>query len=148
MTRSTACVLGGALLISLASFAGFCSVNNSNFSWENRAVAADSASAEKPMGHMVFFTLKERTPESRQKLVDLCHKYLGEHPGTLYFSVGTMAPEMDRDVNDRDFDVALHLVFKSKKFQDQYQDAPRHLSFVSEGKPLWAKVRVFDSYIE
>ncbi len=31
---------------------------------ENPAVAAESASvAEKPLGHMVFFTLKEKTPE-------------------------------------------------------------------------------------
>ena len=141
MKKAAACILTLGLLASLASY---CFVLG-----EKPAVAAEKTpSAEKQLGHMVFFTLKERTPEAQQKLVALCEKYLGEHPGTVYFSVGAMAPEMDRDVNDRDFDVALHLVFKNKKAQDDYQVAPRHLSFVEEGKPLWAKVRVFDSYIQ
>jgi hypothetical protein len=116
---------------------------------EKPAVAAESSSvADKQLGHMVFFTLKERSPEQRQKLVGLCKKYLVDHPGTVYFSVGSIAEDLDREVNVRDFDVALHLVFKNKKFHDEYQVAPRHLSFVEEGKPLWEKVRVFDSYLQ
>jgi hypothetical protein len=112
-------------------------------------MAADRpATAEHPFAHMVFFTLKDRTPQGRQELAGLCRKYLSDHPGTVYFSVGTIAEEMQREVNDRDFDVALHVVFKSKKFHDDYQVAPRHLSFVEEGKPLWAKVRVFDSHLQ
>jgi hypothetical protein len=122
------------------------------FRMEKPAVAAEIGDVihanERPMGHMVFFTLKERTPEHRRQLAELCKKYLADHPGTLYFSAGTVAEEMDRDVNVRDFDVALHLVFKNKKSQDDYQVSPRHLKFIEEGKPLWEKVRVFDSYIQ
>lgn len=105
------------------------------------------SAADPQLGHMVFFTLKERTPEQRAKLADLCRKYLDKHEGTVYFSVGTLAEEFKRDVNDQDWDVALHLVFKDKAAHDVYQDHPRHLEFIKNGKDLWAKVRVFDSYI-
>ncbi len=77
-----------------------------------------------------------------------CKKYLTDHPGTVRFAVGTLAEEMKRDVNDRDFDVALHLVFKNKAAHDQYSKAQRHLTFIEENKDNWKKVRVFDSYLE
>jgi hypothetical protein len=50
-------------------------------------------------------------------------------------------------VNDRDFDVALHVVFKDKAAHDRYQADPRHLAFVEENKAHWKKVRVFDAYV-
>ena len=64
-----------------------------------------------------------------------------------YFSVGTLNPELKRDVNDRDYDVALHLVFTNRAAHDRYQDHPRHQAFIGECKDLWSKVRVFDSDI-
>lgn len=109
--------------------------------------ATQSANAEDAVGHMVFFTLKDRTPANRDALVAGCKKYLGGHDGTLYFSVGTRGEEFNRDVNATDWDVALHLVFKNKAAHDKYQDAPRHLKFIDENKDLWGKVAVFDSYI-
>ena len=99
------------------------------------------------LAHMVFFTLKDKTPENRDKLVAACQKYLSDHPGTVYFSAGTRGEEFNRDVNDSEFDVALHLVFKDKAAHDVYAVAPRHLQFISENRDGWAKVRVFDSYI-
>jgi hypothetical protein len=110
-------------------------------------VAKDEAKSEPQLGHMVFFTLKDRTPEAREKLAALCRKYLNDHQGTTYFSVGTLAEDLDRDVNDREFDVALHLVFKDKASYEIYADHPRHLEFIKLGKDQWAKVRVFDSYV-
>ena len=50
--------------------------------------------------------------------------------------------------NDRDFDVALHIVFEDRKAHDQYQDAARHKQFIDENKESWKKVRVFDSYAD
>ena len=50
-----------------------------------------------------------------------------------------------REVNDREFDVALHVVFQNRKAHDDYQVAPRHNQFLAEQKFNWAKVRVFDS---
>ena len=99
------------------------------------------------IGHMVFFKLKESTPEARQKLVDACKKYLATHEGTVYFSAGVLSDEFKREVNDRDWDVALHLVFASKAAHDKYQDHPDHLKFIDENKAGWAKVRVFDSEV-
>lgn len=104
--------------------------------------------ADPQLAHMVFFTLAERNAANQQKLVDACEKYLGDHEGTVYFSVGTMAEDFKRDVNDRDFDVALHLVFKDKAAHDKYQTHERHLKFIEENKALWGKVRVFDSYVK
>jgi quinol monooxygenase YgiN len=107
-----------------------------------------SVSAEEPqLAHMVFFTLKERTPEQREKLATFCRKYLDKHEGTVYFSVGTRGEEFKRDVNEQDWDVALHLVFKDKAAHDVYQTHPRHLEFIKNAQDLWAKVRVFDSYV-
>ena len=109
---------------------------------------AETAKKETPMlAHMVFFTLKDRSPEAAKKLAAECQKYLTDHPGTVYFSAGIRGPEFDRDVNDKDFDVALHLVFEDKAAHDVYAVAPRHLEFIEGNKETWAKVRVFDSYL-
>lgn len=103
--------------------------------------------AEKPLAHMVFFTLKERTPENLKKMLDISHKYLSNFEGTESFSVGVRADDADEPVSVKDFDVALHVVFTSKDAKDKYLVHPRHVKFVEEGKDLWSKVRVFDSYL-
>ena len=51
-------------------------------------------------------------------------------------------------MNDRDFDVALHVVFDSKASHDKYQEAPRHKQFIEEQQKNWKQVRVFDSWVE
>ena len=106
-----------------------------------------SAAAERQLGHMVFFKLKESTPANKERLVEACQKYLTGHDGTVYFSVGVLAEEMNRDVNDRNFDVALHVVFKDKAAHDAYAVHPRHMKFIEECKPMWDNVRVFDSFL-
>ncbi len=96
--------------------------------------------------HIVFFTLHDHSPQERQAFAQQCHQYLSGHPGTEYFSVGVQS-ENDRDVNDREYDVALHVVFEDKAAQDLYQVAPRHLQFVTANKHRWASVRIFDSLL-
>lgn len=103
--------------------------------------------ADKPLAHMVYFTLKDHSQGSRDKLAAACRKYLSDHKGTQYFSAGTRADDITRDINDQDFDVALNLVFQSKSAMDQYLTNPRHLKFIEENRDSWAKVRVFDSYL-
>ena len=116
------------------------------YSQENSVMAADEKRAgEAQLAHMVFFSLKDSNDINRKRLVQACKKYLDGHDGVVYFSVGTLNPDLKRDVNDRDFDVALHIVFKNKAAQDRYQDHPRHKAFIEECKDLWSKVRVFDS---
>ncbi len=100
------------------------------------------------IGHMVFFKLKDQTPAARQKLVDACDKYLAAHDGVVSYSAGPIAAEFTREVNDRDWDVALHLVFADKAAHDRYQDHPDHTKFIAENKDTWAAVRVFDSELK
>jgi hypothetical protein len=110
------------------------------------ATTAKTTQPAGPMiGHMVYFKLKDGTPAARQKLVEACKKYLADHDGVVFFSAGVISDDFKRDVNDRDWDVALHLVFASKAAHDKYQDHPEHLKFIEENKAAWAKVRVFDS---
>ncbi|MFO0888596.1 MAG: Dabb family protein [Isosphaeraceae bacterium] len=95
--------------------------------------------------HSVFFSLHDNSPAAIRKLIDACKTYLPRHDGVLHFSVGTLNRELDRPVNDRDFDVSLHLVFDSKASHDTYQVSPEHKQFIRESKPNWRLVRVFDS---
>ena len=95
------------------------------------------------LAHSVYFTLKDRTPAAAAKLVAGCREHLTGHPGTMAFAVGTCA-DYDRQVNDRDFDVALEIVFDSHAAHDAYQTAERHNQFIAEQATNWSKVRVFD----
>ncbi|MBM4010783.1 MAG: Dabb family protein [Planctomycetota bacterium] len=97
------------------------------------------------LSHAVYFTLRDRTPEAAARLVAACREHLTGHPGTVYFSAGTRAPEYDREVNDREHDVALVIVFESHAAHDAYQDAERHRRFIAENATGWAQVRVFDA---
>ena len=106
-------------------------------------IAAPALAAE--MGHMVFFKLNDSSPKSRAHFAGLCHKYLAKIPGITYFSVGGLADDLNRDVNDKDFDIALHVVFKDRAAHDVYATHPDHLKLIELGAPLWTKVRVFDS---
>lgn len=100
------------------------------------------------LSHSVFFTLKDKSPAARERLVAACRKYLKPHPGVVFFSAGTIAEELKRDVNDRDFDVALHIVFDSRASHDRYQEAALHKQFIEENQASWLKVRVFDSVLK
>src|SRR4051812_1438490 len=84
--------------------------------------------------HNVFFALKDNSPAARDKLIAACKKYLTKHPGEVYFASGPIADDFKREVNDRDFDVALTIVFEDRKAHDLYQDAERHLQFINENK--------------
>jgi hypothetical protein len=137
-----------AMLIVLVTvgIAPFCSEDH--HAMADEPSASETASTSAPLAHVVFFTLAESNDANRAKLVEGCKKYLDKHEGLVYFGVGVRAPEYDREVNDRDYDVALHLVFESAKDQDVYQTHPRHTKFVEECKGLWKKVRVFDSTLK
>lgn len=133
----TRLVLGVVVGVPLALFAALAG--------RARTEAADE---DGPMlSHDVYFALKDNAPAAKKKLVDACKKYLSGHDGTVFFAAGTLAEELNREVNDRDFDVALHIVFKNKAAHDKYQDAERHQAFIKENRDNWKKVRVFDSLV-
>ena len=100
------------------------------------------------LAHMVYFSLNDGSEQARKQLVAACHKYLKDHPGVVFFAAGTVVPDLDRPVNDRDFDVSLNVIFQTRKAHDDYQVHPRHKQFIEENKPNWKKVRVFDSNVE
>lgn len=100
------------------------------------------------LAHSVYFTLKDRSEAARTALVNACKALLTGHPGTTFFACGVLEPELAREVNDRDFDVALHLVFESRAAHDAYQEAPRHQRFIEENRANWARVRVFDAIVD
>ena len=106
---------------------------------------SESPAAEPMLAHMVYFTLKDNSPPAIEKMLAASRKYLTGHPGTAFFAVGTLTPDLTREVNVRDFDIALQVVFKNRAAQDQYQVAERHIQFITENKENWAKVRVFDA---
>jgi len=107
-----------------------------------------AAATEAKIVHNVFFRLKDNSTEATKKLVDACKMYLDGHPGTVYFAVGTLAQGFQRDVNDREWDVGLHVVFANKAEHDRYQEDLRHTQFIEENKANWKKVRVFDSAVD
>jgi hypothetical protein len=97
--------------------------------------------------HNVFFTLKDKSPEAAQRLLAACKKYLNVQPGIVSFAAGTRDPELNRPVNDQDWEVGLHILFKDRASHDAYQTDANHVKFVEENKASWAKARVFDSLI-
>lgn len=100
------------------------------------------------LAHDVYFSLRDASPEARQRLVDACRKHLTGHEGTVFFAAGVRATEMTRDVNDKAYDVSLHVYFRDQAAHDAYQEHPRHQQFIAEMKANWASVRVFDSWVE
>jgi hypothetical protein len=99
------------------------------------------------LSHDVYFTLSDASPAAIDSLVAACHKYLKNHPGVMFYAAGGLVEELNRPVNQRDFHVALHVVFDGKASHDAYQTAADHLKFIAEQKPNWKQVRVFDSYV-
>lgn len=95
--------------------------------------------------HSVFFTLKDASPAMTQALIDDCHKYLTTGDGLVSLHAGARITDLDRDVNDDGFHVALIVVFESREAHDVYQDIPDHLTFIERNTDNWQQVRVFDA---
>ncbi|MGE0607094.1 MAG: Dabb family protein, partial [Pirellulales bacterium] len=73
--------------------------------------------SEPMLVHNVFFALKDKSSAAVESLIAASHKYLTNHPGSVFYSVGTCS-DLSRPVNDRDYDVALHVVFKDRAAHD------------------------------
>lgn len=99
------------------------------------------------LAHNVYFTLNDNSEPARARLVAACYKYLRDHPGVTFFAAGEIVEGHAREVNVRDWDVGLHIVFRSKEHHDLYQKAPAHLRFIDENRQNWKTVRVFDTFI-
>ena len=108
---------------------------------------AGECSRQPALAHNVYFALHDSSSTARAQLVDACYAYLRDHPGVVFFAAGEIVTSHDRQVNVRDWDVGLHVVFKSKMYHDLYQEAEAHHLFIEENKANWKDVRVFDTFV-
>jgi hypothetical protein len=104
-----------------------------------------SASSSRLLFHNVYFTLIDGSPAACERLQMACRKYLAPHTGIVWFGCGNRAVELNRDVNDHEFDVGLHIVFQDRAAHDAYQVSADHQRFIDENRSNWKRVRVFDS---
>jgi len=95
--------------------------------------------------HDVYFTLRDGGPQTCAKLIDACRDELAGLPGVLQLTAGPREPELQRDRNVVDFDVALRVVFVDIEAHDAYLVAPAHVALVERFMANFEKVRVFDS---
>ena len=73
---------------------------------------------------MFFFQLSDTSTELVDRFVELCRKYLGQHPGQRHFSVGIRALEINRDVSGKNFEVSVHMIFEDIDAFNQYSASP------------------------
>ena len=78
-------------------------------------IGATKTAAGPKLAHMVYFKLKDGSGGNRAKLVASCKLLLSGHEGVEYFSTGSLAGDLNKEFNDRDFDVSLNLVFADKE---------------------------------
>ena len=104
-------------------------------------------SGEMSIAHMVYFTLKDDSQAAKDHLVEGCYQYLTNHRGVTFFAAGSRAEALNQDINDRDFHVGLHMVFRSQEYVGLYLNNSRHLEFVDMFEDNWQQVRVFDAFV-
>lgn len=94
--------------------------------------------------HVVIFWTRTEVAQAADDLLAGIEKFLKPIPGVLHFHAGKMAVS-NRPVVDQTYQVALNLVFSSRKAQDEYQAHPLHVEFVETVfKKTCARVVVYD----
>jgi hypothetical protein len=93
------------------------------------------------IAHNVYFTLNDKSPAAVKAMVEDCHRYLAALPGIVFYAAGTPADD------DREFDVALHVVFKDRAALDAYMGAAKHVEFIDKYESNWKDVRALDSCV-
>ena len=109
--------------------------------------AAPAEDSEQTISHNVYFALKDPTAANKAKLVEALKKYLSKPEGSLSFAAGTRGEEFAGAVNDKDYDVGLFLVFKTKAAFDTYAKSEPHQKFIQENMADMKSARVFDTRI-
>ncbi len=95
--------------------------------------------------HSVYFALKDNSDRVIEQCIAQCDNYLADHPGLEYSFAGRRAAELNRQVNDDRFDVAVLVAFKDQPSHDSYQTADMHNEFIEKTRDGWEDVRVFDA---
>jgi len=98
--------------------------------------------------HDVYFYPTETPgPDDADRLEQLIRARLTNIPGVLRIAVGRPAGT-DRPVVDNDYMVALFLEFNDSAAEKAYQVHPDHAAFGTESRPLWSRVKVYDTIAE
>jgi len=132
----------------IAAFWCVCLVLCLSYALSGASAADKAAEAPTLLSHCVYFSLQDASPEAKQKLVTSCKKHLSQHPGVVFFTAGTLCDEQKGEFNDRDFDVALTIVFTSHEALHTYIRSAAHDEFLAESKSNFKKVRVFDADVD
>jgi hypothetical protein len=98
------------------------------------------------IAHNVFFVLHDNSDAAVQAMIDDSHSYLSGLPGIAFYGAGTCS-DVKRPTSDRDYDVALHVVFTERPALDAYLVSTQHVEFMNIHGKNWKKVRVFDSVV-
>ena len=98
------------------------------------------------IAHNVYFTLDDNSPAAVKAMIEDCHRCLAHLPGIVFYAAGTCS-DVDRPVSDRDYDVALQVVFQDRAALDAYSTNPTHVAFMDKHGANWKGVRVFDSCV-
>lgn len=94
--------------------------------------------------HIVFFKLRESTPENVEKAKNILESMSGKIPQLKKVEVG-----VDVVHSDRSFDLALITKFNSHKDMDEYQVHPYHVNEVLKPlKPMLKKSAAVDYTME
>jgi hypothetical protein len=80
--------------------------------------------------HVVIFWTDPAQPKAADELLAAIEKFLRPIPGAVHFHAGKMAGS-HRAVVDQTYQVALNIVFRDKRAQDDYQTHPLHVEFVN-----------------
>ena len=97
--------------------------------------------------HNVYFALKDKSAPKIDELIADSKKYLAPIDGIVSFECGILESDCKRVVNDLNFDVSLHVLFRDQAAHDAYQISAPHEEYVSRNKANWASARVFDSRV-
>ena len=101
-----------------------------------------------PFYHQVYFKLADRRASTRQMFVDHIKKLLSPktHVGMSKLKIGLRAVEMQRPVNDLEFDVVMDMEFESFDAYLDYAKHPDHDRWITEVGSMSTHRRVFDSF--
>ena len=98
--------------------------------------------------HDTYFRLADRRPTTFEVFVSSLQEYLSPacHDGMVDFRLSYRAVEMKRRVNDRSFDVLMHMVFEDIEAYNRYRRSDPHNEWIDLYGSLSSDRRVFDSY--
>ncbi|MGD0251498.1 MAG: Dabb family protein [Verrucomicrobiota bacterium] len=94
--------------------------------------------------HIVVFWTDPAQPGAADELIAGANRLLKNLPGVTQFHIGRMSPG-PRPVVEQSYQVAMNMVFPTKRAEQEYQVHPQHLEFVEKVfKRTCKKVVIYD----